>query len=87
MFEIGAVSMVLVGELLAIAIERGEVALDDPLGAYLPLGDAPAASVTLQSTRDALAAACPPSRRIPRGWPRRRQQSPPAATPYTSIAR
>jgi CubicO group peptidase (beta-lactamase class C family) len=48
-FEIGTISMVLIGELLAMAIERGEVALDDPLGAYLPLGDSPAASVTLQS--------------------------------------
>ncbi|MFC9558339.1 serine hydrolase domain-containing protein [Agromyces sp. NPDC056965] len=48
-FEIGAITKVLTGELLAIAIERGEVAADDPLGAYLPLGDAPAASVTLES--------------------------------------
>ena len=48
-FEIGSITKVLTGELLAIAIERGEVALDDPLGRYLPLGDAPAASVTLRS--------------------------------------
>ncbi len=48
-FEIGSITKVLTGELLAIAIERGEVALDDPLGAHLPLGDAPAASVTLES--------------------------------------
>ncbi|GAA1956200.1 serine hydrolase domain-containing protein [Agromyces allii] len=48
-YEIGSITKVLTGELLAIAIERGEVGLDDPLGAYLPLGDAPAASVTLRS--------------------------------------
>lgn len=48
-FEIGSITKVLTGELLAIAIERREVALDDPLGAYLPLGNAPAASVTLRS--------------------------------------
>lgn len=48
-YEIGSISKVLIGELLAIAIERGEVELDDPLGAYLPLGDVPAASVTLRS--------------------------------------
>lgn len=48
-YEIGSIAKVLIGELLAIAIERGEVALDDPLGAYLPLGDVPAASVTLRS--------------------------------------
>ncbi|MGI9824670.1 serine hydrolase domain-containing protein [Agromyces sp. Marseille-Q5079] len=48
-YEIASITKVLTGELLAIAIERGEVGLDDPLGAYLPLGDAPAASVTLRS--------------------------------------
>jgi len=49
MFEIGSITKVLTGELLAIAVERGEVALDDPLGRFLPLGDAPVASVTLRS--------------------------------------
>ena len=48
-FEIGSITKVLTGELLAIAVERGEVALDDPLGQYRPLGDAPAGSVTLGS--------------------------------------
>ena len=48
-YEIGSITKVLTGELLAIAIERGEVGLDDPLGSHLPLGDAPAASVTLRS--------------------------------------
>ena len=48
-FEIGSITKVLTGELLAIAVERGEVGLDDPLGRFLPLGDAPAASVTLRS--------------------------------------
>ena len=47
-FELGAITKVLGGELLAIGIERGEVAADDPLGAHLDLGDAPAASVTLE---------------------------------------
>ena len=49
MFEIGSITKVLTGELLAIAVERGEVALDDPLGQYLPLDAAPAASVSLVS--------------------------------------
>lgn len=48
-FEIGSITKALTGLLLAIAIERGEVSLDDRLGRYLPLGDAPAASVTLRS--------------------------------------
>ena len=48
-FEIGSITKVLTGELLAIAVERGEVGLDDPLGRFLPLGDAPVASVTLRS--------------------------------------
>ena len=47
-FEIGSITKVLTGELLAIAIERGEVALDDTLGEHLDLGDAPVASVTLE---------------------------------------
>lgn len=46
-FEVGSISKALTGELLAIAIERGEVAADDPLGDHLPLGDAPVASITL----------------------------------------
>ena len=48
-FEIGSITKVLTGELLAIAVERGEVGLDDPLGRFLSLGDAPVASVTLRS--------------------------------------
>jgi CubicO group peptidase (beta-lactamase class C family) len=47
-FEIASISKVLTGELLAIAIERGEVSLDDPVGRYLPLGNAPVAAVTLE---------------------------------------
>jgi CubicO group peptidase (beta-lactamase class C family) len=47
-FEVGSISKALTGELLAIAIERGEVAADDPVGAHLPLGDAPVASITLE---------------------------------------
>jgi CubicO group peptidase (beta-lactamase class C family) len=47
LFEIGSITKVLVGELLADAMRRGEVELDDTLGTYLDLGDSPAASVTL----------------------------------------
>ena len=46
-FEIGSITKVLTGELLAIAVERGEVSLDDTLGEHLDLGDAPVASVPL----------------------------------------
>lgn len=45
-FEIGSVTKTFTGLLLAEAVERGEVALDDPIGEYLDLGDAPAASAT-----------------------------------------
>ncbi|WP_309133521.1 serine hydrolase domain-containing protein [Cellulomonas sp.] len=48
-FEIGSVSKGLTGLLLADAVERGEVALEDPLGAHLPLDGAPAADVRLGS--------------------------------------
>jgi CubicO group peptidase (beta-lactamase class C family) len=48
-FEIGSITKTMTGELLAEAIERGEVTLDDRLGDHLPLGDAPAAGVTLRS--------------------------------------
>ena len=47
-FEIGSITKVFTGELLAEAIERGEVQADDEVGAYLDLGDAPIASVTLR---------------------------------------
>ncbi|HEU0181720.1 MAG TPA: serine hydrolase domain-containing protein [Agromyces mariniharenae] len=47
-FEIGSITKVFTGELLAEAVERGEVELDDELGDQLDLGDAPAASVTLR---------------------------------------
>lgn len=46
-FEVASITKGMTGELLAIAIERGEVAADDPLGDHLPLGDAPVASITL----------------------------------------
>ena len=48
-YEIGNMSMALTGELFAIALDRGEVVADDPLGVYLPLGDSPASGVTLLS--------------------------------------
>lgn len=47
-FEFGTATRGLTGLLLADAIERGEVALDDVVGSYLDLGDAPAAAVTLR---------------------------------------
>ena len=48
-FEIASITKTMTGHLLAEAIERGEVALDDRLGDHLPLGDAPAGDVTLES--------------------------------------
>ncbi|MEI5582844.1 serine hydrolase domain-containing protein [Agromyces sp. CCNWLW208] len=47
-FEIGSVSKTFIGLLLAEAVERGEVAVDDPIGRYLDLGDSPAASATFE---------------------------------------
>ncbi len=47
-FEVGSITKTLTGLLLADAIERGEVALDDPIGSYLALGETPAASVTFR---------------------------------------
>ncbi|WP_448808185.1 serine hydrolase domain-containing protein [Agromyces bauzanensis] len=47
-FEIGSITKVFTGELLAEAIARGEVRADDPVGQYLDLGDAPVASATLR---------------------------------------
>lgn len=47
-FEVGSITKVFTGELLAEAIERGEVEHADTLGQYLDLGDAPVASVTLR---------------------------------------
>ncbi len=47
-FEVGSITKVFTGELLAEAIERGEVEHADTLGQYLDLEDAPVASVTLR---------------------------------------
>ena len=47
-FEVGSITKVFTGELLADGVERGEVQLTDTLGEHLDLGDAPAASVTLR---------------------------------------
>ncbi|GAA1057786.1 hypothetical protein GCM10017608_01880 [Agromyces luteolus] len=47
-FGLGAATSGLTGLLLADAIERGEVSVDDPVSAYLDLGDAPAAALTLR---------------------------------------
>ena len=47
-FEIGSITKVFTGELLAEAIDRGEVRADDPIGDHLDLGEAPIASVTLR---------------------------------------
>lgn len=48
-FEVGSISKTAVGLLLAEAVERGEVALDDPIGDYLDLGDSPAAAATFDA--------------------------------------
>ncbi len=46
-FEIGSNTKTLTGLLLADAMRRREVSLDDRIGRYLDLGDAPAAGLTL----------------------------------------
>jgi CubicO group peptidase (beta-lactamase class C family) len=46
-FEIGSITKTFTALLLAQAVERGEVALDGPVGDYLDLGDSAAAGVTL----------------------------------------
>jgi CubicO group peptidase (beta-lactamase class C family) len=48
-FEIGSISKAITGLLYADAQGRGEIAADTTLGDVLPLGDCPAASVTLAS--------------------------------------
>ncbi|MFD6377291.1 serine hydrolase domain-containing protein [Streptomyces albidoflavus] len=48
-FEIGSVSKGVTGLLYTDAVARGEVAPETPLGELLPLGDTPAARVTLRS--------------------------------------
>ena len=46
-FEIGSISKALTGLLLADAVQRGQVRLDQPVGELLPLDGAPVAQVTL----------------------------------------
>lgn len=46
-YEIGSVTKTFTSLLLADAIERGDVTAESALGAFLPLGDAPVADVTL----------------------------------------
>lgn len=46
-FEIGSITKTFTALLLAQAAERGEVALDDPVGDHLDLGHSAAAAVTL----------------------------------------
>lgn len=46
-FESGSITKTFTGLLLAEAIERGEVELDDAVGEHLDLGESPAASVSL----------------------------------------
>ncbi|WP_300082053.1 serine hydrolase, partial [Propioniciclava sp.] len=49
-FELGSITKVFVGHVLADAVARGDVALDDPLETYLPeLAGTPAGGVTLVS--------------------------------------
>lgn len=47
-YEIGSITKTFTGMLLADAVARDEVDIDDPVGRYLPLDDAPVASVTLR---------------------------------------
>ena len=47
-FEIGSISKIFTGLLLADAVDRGEVTLETPLGEILELRDAPVATVTLR---------------------------------------
>lgn len=47
-FEIGSITKTFTGLLLAEAVERGEVDLDDAVGEYLDLGRSPAASATFE---------------------------------------
>jgi CubicO group peptidase (beta-lactamase class C family) len=48
-FEIGSISKGVTGLLYADSLERGEIRAETPLGEVLPLGDVPAAQVTLAS--------------------------------------
>ena len=48
-FEIGSISKGITGMLYADALERGEIGRDSALGELLPLGDVPAAGITLAS--------------------------------------
>ena len=47
MYEIGSVTKTFTSALLSDAIERGDVTAESTLGALLPMGDSPAADVTL----------------------------------------
>ncbi|WP_425843516.1 serine hydrolase domain-containing protein [Agrococcus sp. TSP3-2-1] len=48
-FEVGSITKVFTGELLAEAVERGEVRLGDALGDHLEIGDAPVGAVSLRA--------------------------------------
>jgi CubicO group peptidase (beta-lactamase class C family) len=48
-FEIGSISKGVTGLLYAVTLERGEIGPSTTLGELLPLGDVPAAGVTLAS--------------------------------------
>lgn len=47
-FEIGSISKAMTGQLLAVGVEQGELALEDPLGRYLEVGNGPVAGVTMR---------------------------------------
>lgn len=47
-YEIGSVTKTMTASLLAIAVDRGEVRMDTPLGDLLDLGDSAAAAITLE---------------------------------------
>ena len=68
LFEVGSVSKALTGLVIADAAERGDLALDDPLGRHLELGASVAAGVTVVQ-------AATHASGLPRGVTRRRSGS------------
>jgi serine-type D-Ala-D-Ala carboxypeptidase/endopeptidase len=83
-WEIGSITKVFTSLLLADMVGRGEVALEDPIGAYLPLDRIPdLAEPTRQPTLRDLASHTSGLPSIPEGWHRGLKSS---EDPYASIA-
>lgn len=74
-YEVGSVSKPVTGLLLADAVSRGELRLDDPLGRYLDLRDSPAAALPLRKVATHTAG-------LPRGVSQRPGE--PWSAPYTA---